>query len=391
MGTVNGGGRIIDQDALYYPYMHIRDVEWLKRNLLLFPHVARIAPPTAAGSIRDAPEIRPFVESMGGRDRPLLRVPHIFDHEKASDSLVYPLVGALDAELTANGDAVRTRFGKAAAEEAMRTNPATARLYLCKAPYLLQFLERNGLAWRLRYEQDPDLDVVGLHPRLGEAIMMILAISAAKSDGLEVVTDNIHIHRTLAERDLNGAVRHWIGDGGRDEVAPPRVGRKLALAVFEHITTGELTVDNLAALSKNWEARGEFLAKLREVADGIPEMTDEGELRTYVNDRVSDILKEWRRNKGGAGSFMRRLFPEVGESFADTAKNVIEKLADPAAGGLTGLVAGGSLLSAAAGFAVGVVTQAIKAGAATILDRRTSPYRYLSLVERAGLGYSIAH
>src|SRR4029079_14083979 len=132
--------------------------------------------------------------------------------------------------------------------------------------------------------------------------------------------------------------------------APPRVGRKLALAVFEHIPTGELTVDNLAALSKNWEARGEFLAKLREVADGIPEMTDEGELRTYVNDRVSDILKEWRRNKGGAGSLMTRLFPEVGESFADTAKNVIEKLADPAAGGLTGLVAGGSLLSAAAGF-----------------------------------------
>jgi hypothetical protein len=35
----------LDRDSLYYPYIRIRDVNWLKATLLYFPHVRRIVVP----------------------------------------------------------------------------------------------------------------------------------------------------------------------------------------------------------------------------------------------------------------------------------------------------------------------------------------------------------
>jgi hypothetical protein len=56
--------------ALYYPYIHIRDVNWLKGTLLLFPQVRRMIP---YGNFTpdDSPEIRAFATSIGRE--PLLK------------------------------------------------------------------------------------------------------------------------------------------------------------------------------------------------------------------------------------------------------------------------------------------------------------------------------
>ena len=40
-------------DALNYPYIRVRDVEWLKRALLVFPHVVRMTPGFARGAPAD--------------------------------------------------------------------------------------------------------------------------------------------------------------------------------------------------------------------------------------------------------------------------------------------------------------------------------------------------
>jgi len=34
----------VDRDALYYPFIHITDVNWLKATLLCFPGVRRMVP-----------------------------------------------------------------------------------------------------------------------------------------------------------------------------------------------------------------------------------------------------------------------------------------------------------------------------------------------------------
>src|SRR5215471_12941354 len=59
-----------DRDALYYPYIHIRDVNWLKGTLLCFPQVRRIVP--SDFPLNDSAEVRKFLRLRGARGEPLL-------------------------------------------------------------------------------------------------------------------------------------------------------------------------------------------------------------------------------------------------------------------------------------------------------------------------------
>jgi len=61
----------VERDALYYPYIHIPGVDWLKRALLVFPHVARIVPDSYV--LNESKEIWEFENVLGRWDKPLLR------------------------------------------------------------------------------------------------------------------------------------------------------------------------------------------------------------------------------------------------------------------------------------------------------------------------------
>jgi hypothetical protein len=82
-------------DALNYPYTRVRDVEWLKRTLMIFPHVVRMTP----GIKRDAPaddwNIEPFTYPRDGEEKPLLRPANL------SSSHVHQCQLELKAELEA--------------------------------------------------------------------------------------------------------------------------------------------------------------------------------------------------------------------------------------------------------------------------------------------------
>ena len=54
---------ITDRDALYYPYIHVRDPQWLKATLLVFPHVKRMVPPNF--KTEDESEIQEFMGFEG--------------------------------------------------------------------------------------------------------------------------------------------------------------------------------------------------------------------------------------------------------------------------------------------------------------------------------------
>jgi hypothetical protein len=49
-----------EQFALYYPYIHIRDSNWLKSTLLWFGQIRRIVPEQY--TINDPPEVKTFAE-----------------------------------------------------------------------------------------------------------------------------------------------------------------------------------------------------------------------------------------------------------------------------------------------------------------------------------------
>jgi hypothetical protein len=65
-----------DVDALNYPYIRVRHVEWLKRTLLIFPHVVRMTPDSHAPA--DDPAVSEFVWTSGSRG-PLLRSARLWD------------------------------------------------------------------------------------------------------------------------------------------------------------------------------------------------------------------------------------------------------------------------------------------------------------------------
>ena len=76
-----------DMDALNYPYIRVRSVDWLKRTLLIFPHVVRMTPAYHAPA--DDPEVANFLR-MEGRRGPLLRsaqlwAPHVHDFSAQTD------------------------------------------------------------------------------------------------------------------------------------------------------------------------------------------------------------------------------------------------------------------------------------------------------------------
>jgi len=66
----------LDRDALYYPYVHITDVNWLKATLLSFPGVRRMVP--AHYEPNDLPDIREFCDLKGPRGAPLLTNANLF-------------------------------------------------------------------------------------------------------------------------------------------------------------------------------------------------------------------------------------------------------------------------------------------------------------------------
>jgi hypothetical protein len=373
-------GQVLDQDALYYPYMQIRDVNWLRTNLVLFPHVFRMVPDGYPP--KEDPAVIPFSVTQGSRGRPLL------EEIRLNSYGVYQAIEGLTAKFSKEIDndlpSLERRFGREATTAAAGGRPFLINVY--KAYGLFDLLRRKGLAWPGPLPAD-----VEVHPRVGEAIMMTLAIASAKEGGLQVVTDNGAVHRCLDESDLDGAMEHWLSDG---PAKPPEttLERRIALAVIERVPLDELTPERLAALSVEWEPRGRFLAAIRDLATGIPKMEDEARLREYIESRVDRAVQDWERDKANFSGFVRQIFPAVGKShLALAAKRSLETMAAPAVTGtILGGLSGQVLLALGAGVGIGFVVEAFNAWKQVKEKEAKSPYRYLSMVQRVGLGYSIS-
>jgi hypothetical protein len=185
-----------DTDALNYPYIRIRDVDWLKRTLLIFPHVVRITPKVDAP--RDEPEVAEFAR-LKGRRGPLLRRARLqtgFVH-KAQEELIRTIQQQIelnpDTFLSAYGQHGTLRESSALIREAQslwddRTLGRPFQLHGSKLLESLQyFLRTNNLAWEP--ENPHGHGYVEMHPRLGEAVMATLAFACAENEGLQLVTE----------------------------------------------------------------------------------------------------------------------------------------------------------------------------------------------------------
>lgn len=400
-----------DMDALNYPYIRVRSADWLKRTLLIFPHVARMTPFHDAPA--DDPEVEPFCWQSGTRG-PLLRPAdlHAIHIQEAQRELIlglerlrseigprrfnvlkkWPLIrGTIDSELTV----WEQRLGHGRQSFQIHSEKVLDEL----GAYLL----RRGLAWYPEERRRHGQSYIEMHPMLGEAVMATLAMACAENEGLQVVTEFPRLHGKLLGVPrvdiLNAAFRPALGSGSTSS-------RQVAeFLVYRRCNVEALTAERIAALKSERDALAEFRSKLEDLAATLPPtIHDEARLEERLNDLLNDMFQDWRRDQANLSAYSRKLF---GDGVLAEPQKLLQKLMEDVVkpgGGPTALGAasgaaavhhsiGGLTLGvaagAAAGFVVGVVFRGVSAWSDTKKAAAESPYRYLTTLQERGVSFSL--
>lgn len=383
-------------NALYYPYIHIRDVNWLKATLLLFPQVRRMLP-FGGRSPEDSPEIVSFTEWHRDRE-PLLAPANLFSPRvlAAQDRLASKL------ETDSADPRFASRYDAAATAPLLAADPLGFQIHAEKLSGSLRTaLARSRLAWipQTREPYDYKSEYIQLHPRVGEAVMSTLAVNCALAEGLSIVGDHRSgtLHRCLQEKDADAVYDAWLHQKFSAD-APKTATAEELFEIFVAVgcDVSALTPQRLSGLREDREALDALVGRLREHAKQIPQM-DAGRERQELFDAASDrVIKEWRADRANMSRFWRKFF---GEGLVDTTATFVEAVADKL---LVGSLAGGAavgladqssalqlatagLIGGGAGLVIGVVVHAGKSAVTAVKDVRSSPYRYLSMMEEAGV------
>jgi hypothetical protein len=188
--------------ALYYPYIHIRDVMWLKTTLLLFSQVQRMVPDYPNAAPDDSAEVRAFPRALLSPAD--LAAPRAITAQKA---LAKQLL-AEDPDFLSKYGCNATRRPLAPNNKGFQINPRKL------AEPLKDALRSTKLAWDPdnREPYDLNMEYVELNPRIGEAVMSTLAIAIATGEGLDIVGDRRsgQLHDALLEKKGDEIYNAWL-------------------------------------------------------------------------------------------------------------------------------------------------------------------------------------
>jgi hypothetical protein len=375
--------------ALYYPFIHPRDANWVKGTILAFGQLSRIVPDGYA--LNDLPEVAELAELAGPDGTPLVAT------ISPCDGDLWDAQGRLLRALaTRSLDDLTHRFGY----EATREGEERATPFHIHAEKvfsdLLVWLSDNGLArpvreprhdsWQRRSPLRRPGEWYALHPELGRAIMSVIAIAAARDRGLDVVTDVVPLHAAAAALDEDHVLLALLdGEGGRrPAVAPTQAADQLVHIVM---TTGfdmsQLSVADVASLVADGMDLRRFKAAVASIARDVPAAAAPAVRDARLRAAAEKVLEDWKQYTRGLSPRLKRTLRQV---TADSAKKSLDALGKS----LTGIVAGTAAAGAAtwsvqatvAGFVVGIAV----AGVGSLLSRPgvADPLRYLSKVEKAG-------
>lgn len=385
-------------DALNYPYIRVRDVDWLKSTLLLFPHVARIRPYDAP---EDDPEIDVFAHTIGARDEALLCSIHPHD---IPPHLQEDLLDHVRAALSRDGKALRRRFGRSATQLELegrgfegdiwaRRMRGTTQVHHEKfAPRLLHELRENGLAWE---PDQPDYGgYVEMHRVIGDAVMSALAFAAAQARGMRLVTEFPDLYAQTIKRPIGDIFSGVTARPIRERPSVlSRKGELLAEAViFRHCDLSRLDAGSLAMLSKEHEALSDFRDSVEEFARTIPtEMTDPKVISQHLTERAQYVVERWEATKRNSLPSFRKIFgEEAGASLKDSLKDAFKDSVKAAAPGamFAAVSPKHMLLCAGGGLAIGVAFRLFERAERQMNDAQA--LRYLNVLQRHGVGILVS-
>lgn len=363
----------VQQYALYYPYIHIRDVNWLKSTLLWFQQVRRIVP--NGFPLNDIPEVKTFAETAGPAGL-LLQVARLWEEP------VWQAKARLQAQIEANLPAIAKKYTLHSTPEALRGSFEVHRQKLLdtdKTPSLPDFLLQNELAWQTR--KGPDAyNWLAMHPKFGSAVMSTLALAVARNEGLGIVTSDPDIHSTLlGEREAD--VFNALLDLPRnpEPLSADDLADDLAQLVFTtQFDLSSLTAQDIKTLIEEKKDLGQFRARVTETVSDIPAGIGPVERIKRLEMKKKDILHEWDEYRSVLPKFAREALAET--SVEEAVKKAAEHL--PEIGEWGAAIAAGkisaSVVAGAPGFALSIL-----AGAGLKMWRqKDSPLRFLSRLDR---------
>jgi hypothetical protein len=364
--------------ALYYPYIHIHDENWLKATLLSFRQVRRIVP--YRFTVRDEVTIQPYA-SLEGPDGPLL------DDANIQAQPVHDAQRALKSKIEDNLAEIDKRYKQDRTPTKYQTGPASFQINRYKLlesfeePGLADLLLKHNLAWHSADQADEEpKDWLTMHPRLGAAVMSTLALAIEKNEGLHIVTPSVRAHNTLLanrEDQVFQALLEIPSIVPEDDLG--KTADELMQIV---ITTGfdltQLQPQDIKAIIDN----GADLQQFRNAVSTFAQEIAPGMGREYrekaLKQKADEVLAKWNDHQSLLSPSIRQSFRDL--SIEKVAEKVGEKIIEGLSGGVTGAAVTHSLLGFLPGFAISIV---LVSGVKAYLKHKNHPMRYLNRVEKA--------
>jgi hypothetical protein len=306
---------VLDRDALYYPYIHIRPnkVDWLKATLLCFPQVRRMVP--HGFNPDDKPEIRAFLRAKNAKGQPLL----ISERLEANDrrSAVARAQERLLRKLKEHESIIVERFSR----RSSGCHYGKINLYTMHREKIhdeiWNYLIDNNLAKaRGRKKNDPYGDWVDIEPALGDAIMSTIAVALARAKGLDIVTSDNGIHNAVAmqsEDDIFNTLLNLKEPEG-EESDGDKVDELAQVVIRTKFNVSKLSAEQISELHKEGKSLIAFKKALLPIASQITKIEDPGERESKFKQKADEVIEEWEKYKRKLPGFAAAALVEAQET-----------------------------------------------------------------------------
>ncbi|WP_133981072.1 DUF6236 family protein [Kribbella voronezhensis] len=245
------GGRAMHEAGLYFPFIHVRDDDWLKLALLYWPRLYRLVPPDYQTS-----------DSRTAREFDAAGLLHTMEPIKDSDANAF--FRTLLANVDKLGDYTTARAKAESAGRQLPTSsadgPVEGDLALIHSAKLstsfVYELRRAGLA-ELRARLPGGHRWIGVHPTLGAAYMTALANELGSRLRLEPLTDQTDLRIAAPNNGIASALDLLLGRSA-DHRPDPAAGVDeyvmLALQCVRPKAMGQVSAEQIVDCRENLAA-----------------------------------------------------------------------------------------------------------------------------------------
>lgn len=291
---------MIQAHGLYYPFMRVRDLDWLKASILFWDKIWRLQPVTY--QIHDEPELKVLVDE--GLARSLH--PEGYANELAGDLLRFmddnrALLREHYSISRIMNDADGPNWGSDGPEG---PNRGLAWIHASKMSYEFErFVHEEGLA---RIGRGDDWQWVGVHETVAMAYMIALASSCASANQMELITDL----RAQPRSPVGGieAAMNLLTAGqtnGQPETSSPDCARFAMLAIESVMprNLGSIHIDRVLkirqTLAEELTAFRSFVSEQRQDLEEIAKTRDSDvraeQFATHLEEKIKQPVKQLRK------------------------------------------------------------------------------------------------